>query len=83
MRIRYFAWLKQRTGCAEEELDLPAEIQTVADLMAHLGLRHPRFAEAAQGQGVVRCAIDQTHAEPTARLDGAREVAFFPPVTGG
>jgi sulfur-carrier protein len=83
MRIRYFAWLKQRTGCAEEELDLPAEVQTVADLMAHLGERHPRFAEAARGQGVVRCAIDQTHAEPTARLDGAREVAFFPPVTGG
>ena len=83
MRIRYFAWLKQRTGCAEEELDLPAEVQTVADLMAHLGERHPRFAEAAQGQGVVRCAIDQTHAEATAKLAGAREVAFFPPVTGG
>ena len=83
MRIRYFAWLKQRTGCAEEELDLPAGIETVADLMHHLGQRHPRFAEAASSQGVVRCAIDQTHADPTARLAGAREVAFFPPVTGG
>ncbi len=83
MRIRYFAWLKQRTGCVEEELDLPAEIETVADLVTYLGERHPRFAEAASGRGVVRCAVDQTHAEPTARLAGAREVAFFPPVTGG
>jgi sulfur-carrier protein len=83
MRIRYFAWLKQRTGCAEEELDLPAGVATVADLIAHLGQRHPRFAEAAAGKGVVRCAVDQTHAEPSAPLAGAREVAFFPPVTGG
>lgn len=83
MRIRYFAWLKQRTGCAEEELDLPAEIRTVADLMTFLGERHPRFAEAAAGQGVVRCALDQIHADPTAKLEGTREVAFFPPVTGG
>jgi molybdopterin synthase sulfur carrier subunit len=83
MRIRYFAWLKQRTGCAEEELDLPAEVDTVADLMAYLGTRHPRFGEAASGHGVVRCAVDQAHAEPSVRLEGVREVAFFPPVTGG
>ena len=44
MRVRYFAWLKQRTGCAEEELDLPADVLTVADLIGHLGARHPRFA---------------------------------------
>ncbi len=83
MRIRYFAWLKQRTGVAEEEIVLPAGVETVADLMRLVGERHPRFAEAACGRGVVRCAIDQTHAEPSARLAGAREVAFFPPVTGG
>lgn len=83
MRIRYFAWLKQRTGCAEEELELPAEIATVADLVDLLAERHPRFGEAAKGQGVVRCAVDQSHALPTASLAGAREVAFFPPVTGG
>ncbi len=83
MRIRYFAWLKQRTGCAEEELELPEGVATVDDLLALLGERHPRFGEAARGDGVVRCAIDQTHAERTAALAGAREVAFFPPVTGG
>lgn len=83
MRIRYFAWLKQRTGCAEEELDLPAGVTTVADLVALLAERHPRFGEAARGQGIVRCAVDQSHAGPEASLAGAREVAFFPPVTGG
>ena len=83
MRIRYFAWLKQRTGCAEEELELPSSVATVDDLLALLGERHPRFGEAAKADGVVRCAIDQTHAEGAASLAGAREVAFFPPVTGG
>ena len=83
MRVRYFAWLKQRTGCAEEELDLPEQVRTVADLIGHLGERHPRFAEAAAGRGVVRCAVDQLHVDREASLEGAREVAFFPPVTGG
>lgn len=83
MRIRYFAWLKQRTGIAEEELDPPAGLRTVADLMAYLGQRHPRFAEVAGSGGVVRCAIDQAHATPEASIIGAREIAFFPPVTGG
>lgn len=84
LRIRYFAWLKQRTGCAEEELELPADVATVADLVVHLSQRHPRFGEAAaNGDGIVRCAIDHSHADRTAALAGAREVAFFPPVTGG
>jgi len=83
MRIRYFAWLKQRVGLAEEEVELPAEVTTVGALKAWLGGRHPRFAEACAAPGVVRAAVDQEFADDDRPLRGAREVAFFPPVTGG
>ncbi|MCL6606929.1 MAG: molybdopterin converting factor subunit 1 [Geminicoccaceae bacterium] len=83
MRIRYFAWLKQRVGLAEEELDPPPEVTTVGRLKAWLGERHPRFAEACAAPGVVRAAVDQEFADDDRPLRGAREVAFFPPVTGG
>lgn len=83
MKVRYFAWLRQRTGCAEEEIVLPEGVQTVADLMRHLGERHPRFAEACASTGVVRCAVNQDYAGPEAPVAAGDEVAFFPPVTGG
>ncbi|MCS6780973.1 MAG: molybdopterin converting factor subunit 1 [Geminicoccaceae bacterium] len=83
MRIRYFAWLKQRVGRAEEEVVLPNEIATVGQLKAWLAGRYPRFAEACAATGVVKAAVDQEFAEDDRPLAGAREVAFFPPVTGG
>ena len=83
MRIRYFAWLKQRVGLAEEEVELPAGVTTVGGLKAWLGERHPRFAEACAAPGVVRAAVDHEFADDERTLRGAREVAFFPPVTGG
>ncbi len=83
MRIRYFAWLKQRTGRSEEELDPPPGVATVQALMDHLAGRYPRFAEALAAPGVVRCAVNQEYADPATRLRPGDEVAFFPPVTGG
>jgi molybdopterin synthase sulfur carrier subunit len=83
VRVRYFAWLKQRTGVAEEEVDPPAAVATVGDLLAWLGERHPRLAEAAAARGVVRCAVNQEYAEADAPVRPGDEVAFFPPVTGG
>lgn len=83
MQIRYFAWLRQRVGVAEEELQPPAGIANVGQLKAWLGERHPRFAEACAAKGVVRAAVDHEFAEDDRPLEGAREVAFFPPVTGG
>lgn len=83
MQIRYFAWLKQRTGVAEEKVSPPDEIATVGDLMAWLGERHPRFGEACEASGVVRCAVNQVNADRSARVGDTDEIAFFPPVTGG
>lgn len=83
MRIRYFAWLKQRTGLAHEEVDPPPGVATVAALQAWLGERHPRFAEASAATGVVRCAVNQEQADADTPVRPGDEVAFFPPVTGG
>lgn len=83
VKILYFAWVREKTGKAEESLDLPAGVKTVADLVAWLRERGPEYAEAFARPGVVRAAVDQTHVQPTASVAGAREIAFFPPVTGG
>jgi len=83
VKIRYFAWVREKTGKAEEVLDLPPDIKTVADLMMWLRDLGPEYAEAFARAEVVRAAIDQAHVKPTASIAGAREIAFFPPVTGG
>ena len=83
VRILYFAWLREKTGKAEEVVDLPAEVTTVASLVAWLKQRGPEYVEAFAHPGVVRAAVDQVHVQPAASIAGAREIAFFPPVTGG
>jgi molybdopterin synthase sulfur carrier subunit len=83
MLIRYFAWLKQRTGRAQEELDPPPEITTVRQLAAWIGERHPGFAEALAAPGVVRFAVNQEYVADDAPIARGDEIAFFPPVTGG
>jgi sulfur-carrier protein len=83
VKILYFAWVREKTGKAEEVVDLPAGVDTVADLVAWLTKRGPEYAEAFARPGVVRAAVDRAHVQPTASIAGAREIAFFPPVTGG
>ena len=83
MRLVYFAWVRERVGKPEEEIDLPPEVTTVADLVGWLKERGEEYAYAFENEGVVRAAIDHAHVRPNAPLAGAREVAFFPPMTGG
>ena len=83
MRIRYFAWLKHRVGCAEEQVTPPPEVASVAALKQWLAARHAGFAEALERPGVVRCAVNQEYVPEDAPLQPGDEVAFFPPVTGG
>ena len=83
MKVLYFAWLKTKTGVGAEEVAPPAEIATVAELAGWLSRRSPGHAEALADLDVVRCAVDHDYARPDDSIDGAREVAFFPPVTGG
>ena len=79
----YFAWVRERIGAAEEEIALPAEVTTVADLPAFLAGRSDGHAAAMEQPDVIRCALDQEAAEPGDAIGDAREVAVFPPMTGG
>jgi len=83
MRLLYFAWVKEKTGIGAEDVDIPASVTTVAELMAWLKTRGPEFEHAFARSEVIRAAIDQSHVRHDAHLAGAREIAFFPPVTGG
>jgi molybdopterin synthase sulfur carrier subunit len=83
VKIVYFAWVRERVGKAEEMLDIPADVVTVADLVVWLRSRGPEYIAAFAKPEVVRAALDQNHVKATAKIAGAREIAFFPPVTGG
>lgn len=81
MRIMYFAWIRERIGMGHEEVETAAS--DVAGLVEELRAREPRYAEAFADLRAVRVALDQEAAEFDAPLAGVREIAFFPPVTGG
>ncbi len=83
VKLLYFAWVREKAGLGEETVDLPDEVKTVTDLMAWLKARGPQFEAAFEQSNVIRTAIDQTHVAPDAKISQAREIAFFPPVTGG
>lgn len=83
MRILYFAWLRERIGVSGEDATPPQTVRTAADLVEWLRGREPRYAAAFADVSAVRVAIDQEFAEMDASVADAREVAFFPPVTGG
>jgi molybdopterin synthase sulfur carrier subunit len=81
--IRYFAWVREKTGVAEERVRLPATVRTVPDLVAWLKSRGPQFEAAFVKPEAIRTALDKVHVRSDAALSGAREIGFFPPVTGG
>ena len=83
MKLRYFAWVRERVGKSEEELAPPASVKTVADLMRWLGEQGEEYAHAFAQAKSIRAAIDKQHVQPDTAIAGAREIAFFPPVTGG
>ena len=82
MKIVYFASLRERLGLNEEEVALPPEARTLADVIALLAKRDETY-EAVFASGVFRAALDKTHAKPEAAIEGVKEIAFFPPMTGG
>jgi len=81
LTVLYFAWLRERIGSPHESVTTGAA--TVAELVADLAARDPRYAAAFADPASVRVALDQDLADFDAALDGVREVAFFPPMTGG
>ena len=83
MKILYFARIRQIAGRSMEEVEVPASVATVSDLIDFLRARDEGVAAALAERRTLRAALDQTHVALDAPLGSAREVAFFPPVTGG
>ena len=81
MDILYFAWVRERIGVPRERVETDA--RTVADLVDELRAREARYEAAFEDISALRVALDQELADFDAALDGVREVAFFPPMTGG
>ncbi len=83
MKILYFARIRQIAGRSAEEVEVPADVKTVAVLIDFLSARDESVAAALAERRTLRAAVDQAHVALDAPVAGAREVAFFPPVTGG
>ena len=83
MRVLYFAWVRERVGMAEEIIDPPPQAVTVATLIDWLATTSPAHAQAFADRDRLRAAVDQAFVGLDAPVLGAREVAIFPPVTGG
>lgn len=83
MKILYFAWLRERIGQSEEEIDLPPHVTTVASLAEHLAGRSPAHARAFADRRAIKTALDQRFVPSETLLGDAQEIAFFPPFTGG
>lgn len=81
MDVLYFAWVRERIGLPKERVDTAAT--TVAELVDELRARESRYEAAFADISALRVAVDQQLTDFDAPLAGAREVAFFPPMTGG
>ncbi len=83
MKLVYFAWVRERVGKTDEEVEVPEGIVSVTDLVLWLRSRGEEYEYAFENEGIVRAAIDHVHVKPEAPIAGAREIGFFPPMTGG
>ena len=82
-KLIYFAWVRERIGTSEEAVELPESVKTVKELLAFLKARGEGYEAALLHPEVIRVAIDQEHVDHDAAIAGAREIALFPPMTGG
>jgi molybdopterin synthase sulfur carrier subunit len=83
VKVRYFAWVRERVGKPEEDIEIPAGVKTVGELMTWLAGRGEEYAYAFDNPKVIRAALDKAHVNAQARIGKASEIAFFPPMTGG
>jgi molybdopterin synthase sulfur carrier subunit len=83
VKLLYFAWLRARIGCAEEEIDLPSAVKDVAGLLDWLRSRGGGYAEALRDLSVVRVAVNQNYVGLEHPVREGDKIAVFPPVTGG
>jgi sulfur-carrier protein len=83
VKVLYFASIREALGRDAEDLELPGGVATIAALRSHLRTRGGAWADALAEGKLLRAAVNQDMAQPTAAIKAGDEVAFFPPVTGG
>ena len=83
MKIMYFAWLKEHTGCSFEDMQLPTGVDTVGDLIPYIQQKSYGHKTALDNLETVRVAVNRVYGDLTTPIAGRDEVAFFFPVTGG
>ncbi len=83
IEILYFARVREAIGRSSERISPPDTVLTIADLVDWLADRGGGYAEAFADRSRLRAAIDQAFVSPDTPIAGAREIALFPPVTGG
>jgi len=84
IKLVYFAWLRERFGVGEEQVDLPDTVKTISDLFDWLGTRGEEFADVMEHRDIIQVAVDQQHVQDkSAPIGNANEIAIFPPMTGG
>jgi molybdopterin synthase sulfur carrier subunit len=84
VKLVYFSWIRERVGMDEEEVTLPEDVATVADLLAWLKTRDEAFEHVLAHDQVIRVAVDHEHVDDRETvIAGAKEIALFPPMTGG
>ncbi|MEM8542268.1 MAG: molybdopterin converting factor subunit 1 [Pseudomonadota bacterium] len=83
VKIVYFAWVRERIGLGEEEVDLPPDVKTGDDLMAWLKTRGENYEMALEYSHAIRIAVNQEHIHHSDTLGEVNEIGLFPPMTGG
>ena len=83
VKLVYFAWIRERIGKSEEEIELPQNVETIGDLIAHLKRRGEGYAAAMAVPEAIHAAINQQHCLHADAIGDATEIALFPPMTGG
>ncbi|WP_183897535.1 molybdopterin converting factor subunit 1 [Rhizobium skierniewicense] len=83
VHIVYFAWVRERIGKSEENIDLPANVTTARELISYLTTLGDEYEAAFEFPDVIRVAVNQEHIDPGESILGAREIGIFPPMTGG
>jgi molybdopterin converting factor subunit 1 len=83
MKIIYFAWLKEHTGCSFDDISLPDDVDTVGELIPHITRKSAGHKTALANLEVVRVAVNRVYGDLATPITDGDEVAFFPPVTGG
>ena len=83
VKILYFSWIRERIGLSDETIALPASVETVGQFLLWQRGRNDQFEAAFEFPDIIRVAVDQEHADHGDAIGSPREIAVFPPMTGG